>query len=84
MWACGVNGVIRTHMTISSVRLDVDPAVCTSLSSRPVVPGSAGGAMAPPDFGKSVNPISTRGWGGVDYAHQIIVAPSDFQNFQRP
>ena len=87
MWACGVNGVIRTHMTISSVRLDVDssalwsmlvsacltlafvicsskrwsPAVCTSLSSRPVVPGSAGDAMAPPDFGRSVNPISTKG-----------------------
>ena len=23
---------------------------------RPVVPGSAGGAMVPPDFGRSVNP----------------------------
>ena len=30
--------------------------------TRPVVPGGAGGAMAPPDFGRSVNPISTR-WG---------------------
>ena len=40
---------------------------------RPVVPGSgsAGGVMAPPDFGRSVNPISTRGGG--DYAHQIII-----------
>ena len=28
---------------------------------RPVVPGGAGGAMAPPDFGRSVNPISTKG-----------------------
>ena len=28
---------------------------------RPVVPGGAGGAMAPPDFGRSVNPISTMG-----------------------
>ena len=28
---------------------------------RGVVPGGAGGAMAPPDFGRSVNPISTRG-----------------------
>ena len=26
---------------------------------RPVVPGGAGGAMASPDFGRSVNPIST-------------------------
>ena len=28
---------------------------------RPVVPGCAGCAMAHPDFGRSVNPISTRG-----------------------
>ena len=27
---------------------------------RGVVPGGAGGGMAPPDFGRSVNPISTR------------------------
>ena len=30
-------------------------------STRPVVPGGAGGAMAPPDFGRSVNPITTSG-----------------------
>ena len=30
--------------------------------------------MAPPDFGGSVNPISTK---GADYAHQIILAPPD-------
>ena len=35
---------------------------------RPVFPGGAGDAMAPPDFGRSVNPISTR---GTDYAHLI-------------
>ena len=28
---------------------------------RGVVPGGTGGAMAPPDFGRSVNPISTKG-----------------------
>ena len=28
--------------------------------------GASGGAKAPPDFGRSVNPISTR---GTDYAH---------------
>ena len=28
---------------------------------RPVVPGGAAGAMAPPNFGRSVNPISTKG-----------------------
>ena len=28
---------------------------------RPVVPRGAGGAMAPPNFGRSVNPILTKG-----------------------
>ena len=48
---------------------------------RGVVPGGAGGAMAYSDFGRSVNPISNR---GRDYAHQIIMAPPDFQTFLRP
>ena len=30
-------------------------------NTRPVVPGCAGCAMAHPNFGRSVNPISTRG-----------------------
>ena len=30
------------------------------LDSRPVIPGRARGAMAPPDFGRSVNLISNR------------------------
>ena len=41
----------------------------------------SGWAMAPLDFGKSVNPISTK---EADYAHEIILAPSDFQTFLRP
>ena len=45
-----------------------------------VVPGDAGGAMAPPDFGRSVTPISTKG----GRLCQIILAPSDFQTFRRP
>ena len=37
------------------------------------------------DFGRSFNPISTRGaGGGADYAHQIILALPDFPTFQRP
>ena len=38
------------------------------ICSRGVVPGDAGGAMAPPDFGRSGNPISTR---GTDYARLL-------------
>ena len=48
---------------------------------RPVFPGGAGDAMAPPDYGRSFNPISTKGG---DYAHQEILAPPDFQTFRRP
>ena len=32
-----------------------------NMNYRPVVPGGAGGAMAPPDFGRSVNSISNKG-----------------------
>ena len=47
---------------------------------RGVVPGGAGGAMAPPDFGRSVNPISTRGDRLCPpnyYWHPRIFRPSD-------
>ena len=38
--------------------------------------------MKPPIvFCRSVNPISIK---GADYAHQIILAPPDFQTFRRP
>ena len=43
--------------------------------NRPVVPGGAEGAMAPPVFGRSVNPISTR---GTDYAHIITIGIPGF------
>ena len=48
---------------------------------RGVVSGGAGGTMAPPDFGRSVNPISTR---GADYDPTSLLAPPDFQTFLRP
>ena len=41
---------------------------------RPVVPGCA---MAHPDFGRSVNPISTR---GTDYAHIIDTGTPGFSD----
>ena len=47
---------------------------------RPVVPGCAGCAMAHPDFGRSVNPISTRGDKLCPpnyYWHTRIFRPSD-------
>ena len=47
---------------------------------RGVVPGGAGSAMAHPDFGRSVNPISTRGYRLCSpnyYWHPRIFRPSD-------
>ena len=43
----------------------------------------AGGAQAPPVFGRSVNPISTRG-GGAHSPHPVLQAPPDFQTLRRP
>ena len=43
-----------------------------SVYYRPVFPGGAGGARASPDFGISVNPISTR---GAYYPHPVLCAP---------
>ena len=39
--------------------------------------GGARGAMAPPDFGRTVNPISTR---GTDYAHLITTGTPGFSD----
>ena len=44
--------------------------------SRDAAREGAGGAAAPPDFGRSVNPISTRG--GADYAHHSATCPPGF------
>ena len=44
-----------------------------------VVRGGAGGALAPPEFGSSVNPIPTKG-GGADYAHHITASTPGFEN----
>jgi hypothetical protein len=54
-----------THFSWLSFFLYVECHGCylgvTCYDIRPVVPGGAGGAMAPPDFGRSVNPISING-----------------------
>ena len=39
--------------------------------------GWAGWALAHPEFGSSVNPITTR---GADYAHHTTASPPEFEN----
>ena len=42
-----------------------------------VTGGGEGGALAHPEFGSSVNPITIR---GADYAHHITASPPGFEN----
>ena len=52
----------------------------TACAPRGVVPGGVRGTMAPPDFGRSVNPISTRGDRLCPpncFCHPQIFRPSD-------
>ena len=51
------------------------------LSTEMPEAGGQGGALPPPDFGRSVNPISTR---GDRLCPPITMAPPDFQTFLRP
>ena len=62
-------GKLEDPHTIYILKRNADPMYFFTLSInviiivaiRPVVPGGAGDAMAPPDFGRLVNPISTKG-----------------------
>ena len=55
--------------------------VYTTYGTRSVGAGGAGVAAVTPDFGRSVNPISTS---GADYSHHITTPPPDFQTLLRP
>ena len=59
------------RLQLSSIR---DPA---QRQGRGDVPGGGGGAMAPQDFGRSVNSISTR---GAHYAHLITTGTPGFSD----
>ena len=48
-----------------------------TMTARGVVPGGVGVAMAPQNFGRSVNPTST---GGKDYAHLITTCIPGFSD----
>ena len=51
------------------------------LNIKPVVPGGPGRAMAPHILADQL--FLSQPW-GADYAHQMILAPPDFQTFLRP
>ena len=44
---------------------------------RAVIRGGTGGALTPPKFGSSVNPIPTE---GANHAHHITVSTPGFEN----
>ena len=49
--------------------------------NRGVARGGAEGALAPPEFGRSVNPIQTR---GADYTPYTTASPPGFKNLSTP
>ena len=59
-------------LNLQSVRQSRSDLLC-----RPVVAGGAGGAMAPPDFARSVTLSQP---GGADYAHQNTTGTSGFSD----
>ena len=63
-------GTVNVRVVYSIFQADIG---CSGLSSL--------GVPGVPNFGRSFNPISTK---GADYAHQIILTPPDFQTFRRP
>ena len=54
------------------IRGQIMPTIFSAAAS-----GWAGWALAHPEFGSSVNPITTR---GADYAHHITASPPGFEN----
>ena len=73
------NRIMQGPSVLSKVAMFI---VKTYVETMGVVPGGAGGAMAPQNFGRSVNPISTRRRS--HYAPHIITCPPDFQTFLWP
>ena len=62
---------VLSHFRTCNVRAEV----CAESSAA--ASGWAGWALAHPEFGSSVNPITTR---GADYAHHITASPPGFEN----
>ena len=56
------------------------PSQLDASSGVYVVPGGAGGAMAHPDFGRSVNPTYFNQGGGTDYVHLLTTGTPRFSN----
>ena len=56
---CG--SFISSSILVQSHRVPIEKMLGHAVAFRPVVRGGSVGAKAPPDFCRSVNPISTRG-----------------------
>ena len=73
----------KRETTISWLEFIPVAAICTvsavsfALTLKELIfePGGSGGAIAPPYFGRSLNPISN---GGEGYAYDITTCPSRF------
>ena len=64
-----IDGPLDMLQRGSSIKISTNSSFAAS--------GWAGWALAHPEFGSSVNPITTR---GADYAHHITASPPGFEN----
>jgi hypothetical protein len=56
---------------------DKHEPISLPINSSDAASGWAGWALAHPEFGNSVNPITTK---GADYANHITASPNGFEN----
>jgi hypothetical protein len=64
------------YVGAAALKLSRDPII-KRIQSSAAASGWAGWALAHPEFGSSVNPITTR---GADYALHITASPPGFEN----
>jgi len=69
--------VYRVGIELDDGSYEVLQIATDTLSCSDAASGWAGWALAYPEFGNSVNPITTR---GADYAQHITASPSGFEN----
>ena len=64
-------------MTICKMHLYIVNKEMVGIKDSAAASGWTGWDLAHPEFGSSVNPITTR---GADYAHHITASPPGFEN----
>ena len=69
---------LSTYFRYRPIFIEInETTICQLVLDSDAATGWAGSALAHPEFGSSVNSITTR---GADYAHRITACPPRFEN----